>query len=419
MVDSQITLIMNSEDIMAGATFFNIWRTESGDKQSELLESMRAEAPNLQDKPGFLDLTAWRGEQDHRVIVRGHWESEAAFAAAVSNDASALESRNKLAALGIPEPGLFREVFRLEPLQARGEDKAVIEDSRISAHDLDVNGQTIHYLRAGSGPLMLLVHGYPESSRTWLKVMPELSRHFTVIAPDTRGTGESSLARDFAIEDVANDLYELVKVLGFRELVLVGQDFGVQVVGAYAAQHREDIQALVAIESPLSGFGLEDLFGSFWHFGFFRTPLAEMLIQGREEEFFRAFAFGDFVYQKSAFTNGEINKYVGNQKRAGRLAAGLDYYKAIAGSKQFFERMVDPPWNFPVLVLDGDHSMSGLTAKSFERIQPALKAVLVPDSGHFVQEEQPEFLVNTIFEFLKKRAACGHEKLVLSKRIDE
>jgi pimeloyl-ACP methyl ester carboxylesterase len=96
---------------------------------------------------------------------------------------------------------------------------------------------------------MVLAHGYPESSHTWLKVIPELAKHFTVIAPDTRGTGDSSVARDFAIKDVADDMYELVKVLGFRELILVGQDVGVQTIGAYAALHGEYVRAFVAIES--------------------------------------------------------------------------------------------------------------------------------------------------------------------------
>lgn len=229
--------------------------------------------------------------------------------------------------------------------------------------------------------------------------MPELARHFTVIAPDTRGTGDSSIARNFSIQDEADDLYEIVKSLGLRELILVGQDFGVQVVGAYAAQHRDDVLAFVAMESPLSGFGLEDLFASFWHFGFLRSPYAEMLIRGREREFFSTFAFGDFAYQKAAFDTGDIDRYIRNQTRPGRLAAGFDYYRAVAGSKEFFEKTVAPPWTFPVLAMDGDHSMSGLTAQSFARIQPSLKSVLVPECGHFIQEEQPAFLTKTLLDF--------------------
>jgi pimeloyl-ACP methyl ester carboxylesterase/heme-degrading monooxygenase HmoA len=378
------------------ALFLNVWHSRSKDQQEQLIEAMRKESPLLQSKPGFLELTAWSGEgQDLRTVVQGRWESENAFNAAVANDETSLQSRTILEQFGAHEAGLFREALRLQPVPPKPSLPA-----GISEHDLNLDGTTIHYLRAGHGPLMLLVHGYPECSHTWLNVMPELAKHFTVVAPDTRGTGESAIARNFSVQDVAEDLFALVKSLGFREVVLVGQDFGVQIVSAYAALQRHDVQAFVVMESPLSGFGLEDLFAAFWHFGFFISPFAEMLIRGREREFFRTFAFGDFVYQKDAFRKDHIDYYIYNQARPGRLAAGFDYYRALAEAKAFFEKSVMPPWTFPALALDGDHSMRGLTAQSFCRVLPGINSVLVPECGHFIQEEQPNFLVNTLKEFL-------------------
>jgi len=263
-----------------------------------------------------------------------------------------------------------------------------------------VNGQTLHYLKAGAGPALLLVHGYPESSESWRKVIPQLAKAFTVIAPDTRGVGRSSVADNFSLEDVADDLYGLMKCLGFTNVRLVGQDFGVQVVGAYAAKHRDEVSALVVIESPLSAFGLEDLFGNFWHFGFLASPFAEMLIAGREKEFFEAFAFGAFVFRKDAFSPSDIDRYIANQTRPGRLKAGLAYYRALPAGKAFFAKTASPPWTFPVLAIDGDHSLNGLTARSFAQIAPGLKSHVAPDCGHFVQEEQPEFLVRALLDFL-------------------
>ncbi|AXC12210.1 Alpha/beta hydrolase fold [Acidisarcina polymorpha] len=270
----------------------------------------------------------------------------------------------------------------------------------IEEHRAEANGQTIHYLRAGVGPALVLVHGYPESSLTWYRIMSELTVKFTVIAPDTRGTGQSSLADGFSIEDMADDIYELVKSLGFKDVRLVGHDFGVQIVSAYAAKHRDDVSALVVIESPLSGFGLEELFASFWHFGFLASPFAELLITGKEKEFFSEFAFGDFVFRKEAFPQADIDRYIADQTRPGRLKAGFAYYRALIAGRDFFSKTVAPPWTFPVLAIDGDHSVNGLTAKSFEQVAPKLRSVIAADCGHFVQEEQPDFLVKTLLDFL-------------------
>ncbi len=392
-------------------TFYNMWRTETPEHRSALLARMKDEAHALQAKVGFVAMTVFECVEDGRVLVEGHWQSQEAFHTAVTADPEAQKARASLAELGSPEPGLFREVFRALPTASPANAYGEMQSSTVSnggmslplgieRNTAEVNGQKVSYLKAGTGPALVLVHGYPESSLTWRKIMPELAKKFTVLAPDTRGTGQSSLADDFSLEDVADDVYELVKSLGFAKVCLVGQDFGVQVVSAYAAKHRDDVSALVVIESPLSGFGLEDLFASFWHFGFLASPFSELLITGKEKEFFSNFAFGDFVFRKEAFSQPDIDRYIADQARSGRLSAGLAYYRALVAGKDFFSKTVAPPWTFPVLAIDGDHSTNGLTAKSFERVAPQLRSVIAVDCGHFVQEEQPDFLLVTLFDFL-------------------
>jgi pimeloyl-ACP methyl ester carboxylesterase/heme-degrading monooxygenase HmoA len=396
---------------MPDITFFNMWRTKTPEDRATLLSRMKDEAPALSSKPGFVAMTVLECAEDGRVLVEGHWESQEAFDTAVASDPEAQKARASLAEFGSPEPGLFTKVFSVPPkadfvnahqgpeslIRSDGE---VLLPSGIEENTAVVNGQKISYLRAGTGPALVLVHGYPESSLTWCKVIPELAKKFTVIAPDTRGTGQSSLADGFSLEDVADDVYELVKSLAFKKVCLVGQDFGVQVVSAYAAKHRDDVTALVAIESPLSGFGLEDVFAGFWHFGFLASPFSELLITGKEKEFFSNFAFGDFVFRKQAFSQADIDRYIADQARPGRLSAGFAYYRALLAGKDFFTRTVAPPWTFPVLAVDGDHSTNGLTAKSFERVAPGLKSVIAVECGHFVQEEQPDFLIKTLLDFI-------------------
>jgi pimeloyl-ACP methyl ester carboxylesterase len=278
---------------------------------------------------------------------------------------------------------------------------ACAQDTSVSEHDAVINGVTIHYLRAGSGDPVVLVHGYPENSHTWRHVIPALARYYTVIAPDTRGTGGSSITPDFQLRDAAEDIHGLVHHLGFRRIFLVGHDFGVPVVSAYAAMHRDEMRALVVAESPLSAYGLEALYPKYWHFGFLASKYAMLLVGDNIDPFFRQFAFSDFVYQKAAFSKSEIDGYIAAEVRPGRLDAGFAYYRALQKAEPFFAKTVAPPWNFPVLTLDGDHSFNGLTASSFRRVAPNLTARIVPSSGHFVQEEQPQFVSRTLLEFFR------------------
>ena len=385
---------------MPDIAFYNMWRTKNPKDRATLLARMKDEAPALASKTGFVAMTVLECADDGRILVEGRWKSKEAYDRAVADDPEAHKSRASLEQFGSSEPGLFTEVFHLTPTATPAKANEALLPPGIEEHTASVNGQKIQYLRAGTGPALVLVHGFPESSLTWRKVIPELAKTFTVIAPDTRGTGQSSLADGFSLEDVSDDVYELIKSLGFAKVCLVGQDFGVQVVSAYAAKHREALSALVVIESPLSGFGLEDLFATFWHFGFLASPYAELLITGKEKEFFSTFAFGDFIFRKQAFPQSDIDRYIADQARPGRLRAALAYYRALLAGKDFFSKTVAPPWTFPVLAIDGDHSMKGLTSKSFEQVAPKLRSVIAVDCGHFVQEEQPDFLVKTLLNFL-------------------
>lgn len=386
-------------------TYIQVWRMSSAEHQQRWLETMHRRIGLLTVQPGFISMTLHASLDGKQTSVYAQWADETSLLAAI-NLPEAKRTHDEMAKWGTPDGSTYRvdSVHLVRASQgehlSNGGQTATGLSTGIEESRVEVNGQTIHYLRAGAGPALVLVHGYPESSETWRKIIPDLAKRFTVIAPDTRGVGQSSVADEFSLEDTADDVYELVKTLGSKEVCLVGQDFGVQVVSAYAAKHREDVTALVVIESPLSAFGLEDLFGSFWHFGFMASPFAEMLIAGKENEFFNAFAFDAFVFRKEAFSRAEIDSYVSNQTRPGRLKAGLAYYRALLAGKAFFTQAVAPPWTFPVLAIDGDHSMKGLTAQSFARIAPGLKSLIAADCGHFVQEEQPEFLIKTLLDFL-------------------
>lgn len=169
----------------------------------------------------------------------------------------------------------------------------------IRSESFQVNDQRVHMLVGGDGPPVLLLHGYPETSHAWRKVMPELATTFRVVAPDLRGLGQSSRpATGYDKKTVAEDIWGLTRVLGLEDFALVSADMGGPVAFWLAMAHPEAVSHFVFIESGLPGFGLEQLMdiahGGSWHFGFFMAPeYPEILTAGREREFLRKFAYRD------------------------------------------------------------------------------------------------------------------------------
>lgn len=119
-----------------------------------------------------------------------------------------------------------------------------------------VNGVKFHYLREGSGPAVILLHGYAETSHMWLPLIPELARTHTVIAPDLRGSGESGMPETgYDKKSMAQDIHELVVSLGIQHAKTVGHDIGLMVAYAYASQYPNDVDSIVLMDAFLPGVG--------------------------------------------------------------------------------------------------------------------------------------------------------------------
>ena len=222
--------------------------------------------------------------------------------------------------------------FCLILMPARAAEKTVVLDGATFTHKIAVaNGITIHYVIGGKGEPILLLHGYPETWYDWRKVMPVLSLQYTVIAPDMRGLGDSTRPADgdYTKKSVADDLYKLVQSLGYKQVNLVAQDMGGPVAVAYAAAHPEAVRKMVIVEFGVPGYGLESAMdtahGGSWHFGLFAdTETALLLTKRREKEFFTQWAFrGNYVVDKSTFTDADIREYVRHYAAPGGMAAGF------------------------------------------------------------------------------------------------
>lgn len=286
--------------------------------------------------------------------------------------------------------------------------KQVTLDGKPFAHQTaDVNGVQLHYVQGGSGTPIVLLHGYPETWYAWRKVMPALIDRYTVIAPDMRGLGESSRpTQGYDKKTVAEDIHQLVEKLGFQQIALVSADMGGPVAYAYAAMYPEEVSHFVLLESGIPGFGLERLMdvahGGSWHFGFFMARnFPEMLTAGREREFLTAFAYQGSTYIKDAIGEADIDEYLRHYASPGGMTAGFEYYRAFPQDAQDNQELGKKKLTMPVLALDAEHGYGGNIA-TMETVATNVQGAVVPNSGHWVAEEQPQYLVNQILEFLSE-----------------
>ncbi len=159
--------------------------------------------------------------------------------------------------------------------------------SEVTFGRAEVNGVRIHYRTAGAGEPVVLLHGFPETSYAWRKVIPALAKHYKVVAPDLRGFGESDRPESgYDKRTVAEDIRQLVKQLGLGPINLISHDVGMMVGYAYAAAFPKDVKRLVLMEAALPGLGLEKLYDAdkyprMYHLPLFEAPngLAEALIK--------------------------------------------------------------------------------------------------------------------------------------------
>src|SRR5258706_161699 len=167
-----------------------------------------------------------------------------------------------------------------------------------------VNGLTISYIIGGAGPPLVLVHGFGENWYVWNRLLPGLSRHFTVIVPELRGISESDRpAGGYDKKTMAKDIHELVKKLGYPSINLVGHDIGLMVAYAYASQFGREVKKVALLDAMLPGIEpvWQHVSTTAWHFGFFSRPIAGDLVTGKEGAFLRDFWPQQFGKNKGPF----------------------------------------------------------------------------------------------------------------------
>lgn len=269
----------------------------------------------------------------------------------------------------------------------------------------DVNGVRLHYLVAGSGDPIILVHGYAETSHMWLPLIKELQKNHLVIAPDLRGFGDSSMPESHYTKAVmAQDIHALATSLKLGHVKIVGHDIGLMVAYAYAAQYPSEVDRIALMDAFLPGVGdwqsvwlLRDL----WHFHFYgKTPLA--LVDGRERIYFEHF-WNDFAADPShSIPEADRVYYAKAYAQPGRMRAGFEVFHAFPQDAVDFAQFAKTPLTMPMLVLTGEKASGQTLITQAKLVDTNVEGVIIKNSGHWLMEEATGQVVPKLVDFLDK-----------------
>ena len=279
-----------------------------------------------------------------------------------------------------------------------------------------VNGVRLHYVEAGTGPLLVLLHGFPEFWYSWRFQIPALTRAgFRVIAPDMRGYNLSEKPPGVAAyrtKHLSADIAALISYAGARQAVVVGHDWGGAVAWAVAARYPERVGKLVVMNAPHPAAFARELkswkqIRKSWYILFFQLPwLPELLFRlggrrGLEQAFRRS------SLRPELFTDEDMDRYTAALLQPGALRASINYYRAAfrAALRQVFRGSgaQSEPITVPTLLIWGeqDEFLDTELTQGLEPFVPHLRLLRIPKASHWVQIDAFERVNEAVLEFLR------------------
>lgn len=275
----------------------------------------------------------------------------------------------------------------------------------------EANNTRLGYLRTGRGqrPVVFL-HGWPQTSYAWRRVLPLLGDEYSAIAFDLRGIGRSAPARaGFDKATMAEDVLSALESLRVRRPVLVGHGVGAMVAYALARRRPGELAGLMLVDTPLPGlpgWAEAEASSAAWHLAFHRVSdqgdaLAEALVRDREAVYFRSF-IDRFAARPEAIADLDIAEYVRGYRGSGRLEAGFEMYRALpvdaADNHGQRDRLA-----LPILAVLGEFSCGSLAYTIAEGLRAAgatdVRTAIIDECGHWPAEEQPAALAEIIGQF--------------------
>lgn len=268
----------------------------------------------------------------------------------------------------------------------------------MESHTIDVDGVRMHYVRSGSGPTMVLLHGFPQDWYEWRDVMARLDSTYTTVAVDLRGVGGSDAPDDgYDAATLAADVHGLVERLGLGPVHVAGHDIGGWVAYAYARSYADETLSATILETLIPGtsrFVNPDVDVELWHAEFHMVPdLPEKLVRGREAEYFSHF-FDVGTRGDGVFSPSDVEHYAAAYGDDAHLHAAFEVYRAMP---QNIWHNVDHrgPIDVPLTLVGGEHVFGPALVDTASELRTDfgwrdVRAEILRDGQHYVVEERPD-----------------------------
>ncbi|MEP7072063.1 MAG: alpha/beta hydrolase [Verrucomicrobiota bacterium] len=275
----------------------------------------------------------------------------------------------------------------------------------ISSHEAKVGGVQMHYLQAGHGPAILLLHGFAQTSLMWRPLMPLLADKFTVIAPDLPGIGDSSIPTDgIDMKTAARRIHDLIRSLKIEKARVAGHDIGLMVAYAYATQFPDETEKLALMDAFLPGVpGWEAIYNNphLWHFRF-NGDYPEELVKGRERIYFDYF-WNVFAADKTkSIPETDRRAYLEAYSKPGRMRAAWTYFASWPDLAKDFAQLSQTKLTIPVLALGGESGNGAALGEQAKLVATNPSVIVLPDAGHWIMEEKPKETMDALVKFLKE-----------------
>lgn len=264
-------------------------------------------------------------------------------------------------------------------------------------------GAKIFVRSGGSGPVVVLLHGYAETSDSWGPLAAELHRDYTVVVPDLRGIGRSSRPDGgYDKKTQAGDIRAVVTALGYDRASVVSHDIGIMVAYAYAARYPDKVERLVVMDAPIPGIAPWDEIvrnPALWHFSFHGRD-AERLVEGRERIYLDRI-WNDFSGDPAQPDEETRDFYAAQYALPGAMRAGFAQFTAFAQDVQDNKIFQETKLTIPVLAIGGEKSFGAMEATVMRNVATNVREAVVAGAGHWLMEENPLATIALIMDFLK------------------